>query len=187
MVFMASHSPIPAVPLYKWPFNLGFSITFSKWIYTLWVSWGFVCFFFSSRSSLKYSILLNFVWHIRMVRLLVTNDYRCVSESQSPEHSYSLFSENLWVLWVFRRPWAIIALSLGRAIFLPPPWYHHHFLNHLQCLMYSVGFSHSIWWLRSFLIVLNVMLLIFLPRKDISKDSINSKGKMVNLVLNYVR
>lgn len=52
--------------------------------------------------------------------LLVTSDYRCVSESQSSEHSYSSFSENLSFMGL-RRSRDVIALPLGSAVFIFPP------------------------------------------------------------------
>lgn len=77
LVCRASYSSIPAVPWCKWSFNLGFWIMFSKHMHTLWFS-----------STLSFPIKLRMAYSHHETAL-VTNDYRCNSESQSSEHSHS--------------------------------------------------------------------------------------------------
>lgn len=141
MVSTTSYFLIPAVPWCKWPFNLGFGCI----PYGSPVSWFLVKVVIAVLNPIKLCIAYR-----NFMTLLVTIGYWCISESPKFAQRCSLFSERLWVSWVFRRPWAIIALSLGKAVFIPPSPYHLHFLNSLQCLMYFVGSSHFIWWLWLF-------------------------------------
>ena len=110
VIFFIMYSPIPVIPWYKWPFNLGIWITFSKLMYILQYP-PVPCFYFPHKIFTEIfcpiKVCMKYSNH---ETLLVTNDYRCVSESQSSEHSYSSFPESLWVSWVFRRPWYIITL-----------------------------------------------------------------------------